>query len=201
MANKKSNKNKTEVNGEVTVNIKKKKKWPWVVGGIVLLIIIISVAGSSSQPQKVGETKKENSQNSESQAEEKPSAKTYKVGDNVKLKDNILTVYSVGNYQSENEFMQPQAGKKFIVVDIGLQNDGKEAIDYNVYDFKLQDNQDYSYQQAFATKDPSYGSGALQPAQKTRGFIVFEIPTANTPAQLIYTPSFWSTEQIIVSLQ
>lgn len=180
------------------VAAKKKKKWPWIVGGIVLLFIIIGATGSGNQSQKVGDDK---TQNGNTTVDTKtPSTKTYKVGDQVKLGDNVVTVYSVVDYKSSNEFMKPQSGKKYVVADIGIQNGGKEAINYNTFDFKLQDNKDYSYDSSFSDKSPSFSSGALQPGQKTRGFITYEVDTANTASKVIFTPSFWSDEQIIFEI-
>jgi len=43
-------------------------------------------------------------------------------------------------------------------------------------------------------------TGAVQPGEKVRGFITYEIPVENTPAKFIFTPGFLSTSQIIIKL-
>ncbi len=170
-----------------------------ILGVIVLVVIAIAVIGgsSSNEPQKVGKTNTQNTNTNQ-----KTETKTYKISEQIKLKDNILTVYSVADYKSKNEFTQPEKGKKFVIIDIGIENGGTEPIDYNPYNFKLQDNKDYSYEYSWmGDKEPRFSSGTLQSGEKTRGFITFEITSDNTPSKLTFTPSFWSTEQIIVSLQ
>lgn len=170
----------------------------------VLALVIIGIAigatgqNASVEPTKVGEVESEKADTTKDIKEE---TKAYTIGESIKLGNNVITVHSVAGYTSGNEFLAPSSGKKFITADISQENAGDEATDYNTYDFKLQDNQDYAYDQAISDKEPSFGSGSLQTGQKTRGFITFEIPTANTPSKLIFTPSFWNNEQIIVSLQ
>ncbi len=129
-----------------------------------------------------------------------PKTQTFKMGDKVDLNGKTVTVNSVAPYTSNNQFMQPKNGNKFVTVDISLTNTSKDAFDYNVLDFRLQDNQSYSYTNAATDHEPYLTTGALQPGQTTRGFIDYEIPANNTPSQVVFTPGFLSTSQIIITL-
>lgn len=111
-----------------------------------------------------------------------------------------MAVNAVSPYTSSNQFIVPKSGNKYVTVDITLQNNAKDPYTYNALEFKLHDNQDYGYTMAMSDKDPALNTGALQPGEKIRGFITFEIPTNNSPAKLVYTPGFWNLSQIIVDL-
>lgn len=171
----------------------------------VVLVVIFLLAGTleenqPTEPEKIGEAKKEQSTETTSKKAEKPSSKTYKIGDEVKLEGKVLTVHSVSPYTSKNQFMVPENGNKFVVVDITMRNGSDEAFNFNSSEFKLQDNKDYTYDDAVTDKEPSIGFEVIQPGQKFRGFLAYEIPKSNTPTKLIFTPGFLSLSQIIIEL-
>ena len=168
---------------------------------IVIIIIFAAITGvDTDDPEKVGEAEKEQTTETQSKEAEKPSSRTYKIGDEVKLEGKVLTVHSVSPYTSKNQFIAPESGNKFVVVDITMRNDSGEAFDFNFSEFKLQDNKDYTYDDAFTDKEPSIGFEVIQPGQKFRGFLDYEIPKSNTPTKLIFTPGFLSLSQIIFEL-
>lgn len=117
------------------------------------------------------------------------------------INGNKVTVYSVTPYTSPSGFMNPKEGNKYLAVDIEVENTSNKPINYSVLDYKLQDNQNYSYEWQSIGAEPNFSSGTLQPTQKTRGLVTFEIPINNIPTQLTFTPSWWSNNQIIFKLQ
>lgn len=69
---------------------------------------------------------------SEQTAEEKSD---FAVGDVISYDEKEITVVSVErNYDSNNEFYQPEAGKEFIKVSIKIENKSDEKLSYNSYD-------------------------------------------------------------------
>lgn len=112
-----------------------------------------------------------------------------------------MLVRSAKSCNSNNPFIQPDNGKKFISVDVTIENIGSKQQDYNLLFFKLQDDQDFTYTPSiFPCQEPQISSGYLGISQKTRGYITFEIPTESKPQQLIYTISIWGSGQIIINL-
>lgn len=172
-----------------------KRWWFWV---LAIIVILIAIASNGNNPKKIGTVDQQTQPKQE--AEEK--TQTFKLGDKVQLGDYVLVVNEAKSCSSSNQFMQPKSGNKFIAVDITQENQGVDPRNYNVWDYKLQDSQDFTYQTAMAScREPAFSSGTLQKGQKTRGFITFEIPKENTATKLIFTPSWLSTEQIIINLQ
>lgn len=168
----------------------------------LLVLFILGVIGTSANngTKKVGTTQTTSNEATQPTTEQAPPTKTYKVGDLVDLNGKTMAVNAVAPYTSGNQFLAPKSGNKFVTVDITLQNNAKDPYTYNALEFKLHDNQDYGYDEAVSDKTPALSTGTIQPGEKTRGFITFEIPTDNTPAKLVYTPGFWNLSQIIVDL-
>jgi hypothetical protein len=171
-----------------------KKWWVWIICIIVLFIIVGSFG--KSEPKKIS-TGEQNTQKTE--VDTTPLKKSFVVGDKVQLGDYVLTVNDISPCPSSNQFDVPKPGYKFVAADITQENSGAEAKSYNVLDFKLQDDKDFTYTLGFSMcKQPSFGSGTLQQNQKTRGYITFEIPKDNNPTSIIFTPSWLSSDQIII---
>ncbi len=176
------------------------KRWlVWVIG-VVVIFAIIGNSGDK-KPEKVGTTEQVGAQPAK-QATPAPTPQEYKVGDKVKLGDYVLTVNEVKVCTPSNQYSLPKAGNKFVSVDLTQENTGTDPRDYNLWYFKLQDDKDFSYQTGFSScREPSFGSGVLQAGQKTRGYITFEVPKENNPTQVMFTPSWWSTGQIVIKVQ
>ncbi len=170
--------------------------------GLLALFVIGSIgAAGGSSGKKVGTTTQTaGTEATQPSTPEAPPTKTYKMGDLVDLNGKTMAVNAVSPYTSGNQFLAPKSGNKFVTVDITLQNNAKDPYTYNALEFKLHDNQDYGYDEAVSDKTPALSTGTIQPGEKTRGFITFEIPTDNTPAKLVYTPGFWNLSQIIIDL-
>jgi len=175
-----------------------KKIFKWGFIGFIILIVISAIAGSdSSSPKKIGVSDTA----TKTKANVQDKTKIFKIGDKVNLNGKTIIVNGVKAYTSQNQFLAPKSGNKFVAVDVTLRNDSEEAYNYNVLEFSLQDNQDYSYSNATTDIKPCLTVGAIQPGQTTRGFIAFEIPSENESVKLVYTPSFWGTAQVIIELR
>lgn len=107
-----------------------------------------------------------------------PKSVTGTVGNAMQLTGGTVTVVSVDlNFVSTNEFAQPKAGNRFVVVEVLYENTGSDKITYNPFDWKMSDSSGFSYDQSFVGgREPSLHSGDLQPGEKARGFITFEVP-------------------------
>jgi len=161
---------------------------------VVIIIIGIASGGSKNQPAKVNEAVKTESQPTASQPSE------FKVGDIIKLGDREFTVNNVKKAKSLGQFQTAKTGKEYVVVNVTIKNLGKDEVSYNPFDFKLQDSNGAQESQTFATLDDSLNSGTLASGGKVTGSIPFEAPEGDSGLKLIFQPSFWSKDRVIVVL-
>lgn len=190
-----------------------KKWWFW-----VLVVILIGAYGSSKNNPKSTSTSAPAATEKAAAATEKPAAtekaaataaptkapeKTeFAIGEAVQLKDNKLTVLGVEKSKG-GQFDKPKDGKEFVIVNVQIENAGKDKISYNPFDFKMANSQGQITDGAFTTVNTKTAleSGELAPGGKVTGTIAFEQPTGDAKLQLQYSPSFWSNKTIKVNLQ
>lgn len=178
-----------------------KKKWymRWWVWALAILgvFIILATLGGSSAPEKVGST------NGTNATEET----VFKVGDQVRAGDTILTVTGVKrDWRSTNQFDKPNSpDNAYVLVTVEIQNAGEDTLDLSsMFDFKLEDG-------SGAIRNQSIGGvgiknlssvGALAPGGKASGDILFEASrTALDRLVLHYEPTFSFGDAIAVELQ
>jgi len=94
-----------------------------------------------------------------------------------------------GVYVSDNQFIQPAAGNKYVQIYVTVTNvNDPGAMIGNQFYFTLFDSNHVGHQPTTA----SFGEGGLQsidnsnPGQKTAGTLIFEIPQGASPVSLIY---------------
>lgn len=159
---------------------------------VVLIVIGMASGGSKSTPTKVSENSTNNTQ------AEQP--KEYKTGDVVKLGERQFTVNSVKRQKSIG-YSTAKTGKEYAIVNVTIQNQGKDEVSFNTFDFKIQDvngAQTSADASSYSLED-SLNSGTLAPNGKITGSLAFEIPEG-TNAKLIFQPSFWSNDRVVVAL-
>ena len=99
-----------------------------------------------------------------------------------------VTVVTVDlNAKPSNDFITPKAGNRFVAVQVLYENTGTDPYDYNPFDWKLTDSAGFSYDSAFTDIGPQLNSGTIQPGERARGFISYEVPTSATGLQLRLT--------------
>ena len=177
-----------------------KKAWFWIV-----IVIIIAIGGQSKQAEKVGENKNSESngssqiQNKESKKEEKTE---FKVGDIIAFDGKELTVEKVErNWKSEKTYIKPKDGKEYVKVSVKIENKSETEMNYNVFEFKVEDFNGAAERFDFQTYSlpDSLGYGNLVKGGKKSGSMIFEVP-AGSSLKLHYQPSFWSNKKVIVNL-
>lgn len=158
--------------------------------------VLLTSCGENVAPEKVGEAGKPASVQSPAEA-----PKSYKVGDKVKLYEQILTVLNAGEYVSKNAYLKPKDGMKYYAVEVEVENVGQKPNAYNPMYFKLVDANSYSYNMSYmGGKEPALQSGDLQPTKKTRGFITFEVPLDAAGLELVFAPNLLDSSEARIKL-
>jgi hypothetical protein len=91
------------------------------------------------------------------------------------------------NAKSGNDFITPKAGNRFVTVQVIYENTGTDPYNYNPFDWKLTDSAGFSYDSTFGGVGPELHSGTIQPSEKARGYITYEVPTSAPGLQLRLT--------------
>jgi hypothetical protein len=165
----------------------------------LIILVVVAVASNSNTPkgQKVGQLTPSVLNEDDKQAD---SIKNFKIGDIVVLNNNQILVKSLESCIPK--FGKPEEGKKIVVIDITQENTGTEPVAYSGLSYKLQDNEDFTYDINFSPcKDPSFSGGTLQPKEKVRGYLHYQMPSENVPTKLIYTGNVWTNDQVIIELK
>lgn len=169
-----------------------KRWWFWI---LVVLVLMIIGASSGSTPQKVGEN-----------GATANTSQTFKIGDQVKIKNTVLTVTKVNkNWKSSNQFDTPSnPGDVYVVVTISLENQGSDTIDLSgFWDFKLQDADGVIHDQGIGGIGLNkLSSGSLAAGGKTSGDIIFSVSkSATSNLTLQYQPLFSLSQTVAIELQ
>jgi hypothetical protein len=81
---------------------------------------------------------------------------------------------------SDNQFVKPKEGNRFIAIQILLDNtDGNGNVTANPLFFKLKDTEGNEYNvELMGTKDPALGSSEVEVGDIVKGWITFQIPNS-----------------------
>jgi len=186
----------------------KKKNWfarHKILTGIIVVIVLIAI-GSSTSSNTTNKNSSDNQTQVKSSGKNTPAATeksaqkdiTPKVGDVTKLGDREFVVNSVRRSGAFN-YNTPKVGKEYVIINVTIRNLGKDEISYNPYDFKIQDANGAQESETFAALDDSLNSGTLAPGGKVTGSMPFQVPVGDK-ALLIFQPSFWSSQRVVVDL-
>lgn len=177
----------------------KRHKILTVIGALVLLGIVGGAAGGGSKSSTTSSTQTSSSSSSTTQIEKTE----FKVGETATSDDKSITVTNVErNYQTGNQFAQPESSKEFVLVTVEISNNGKSSMDYNTYEFKMQDSNGVQQSESFsALSEGKLNSGSLAPGGKVSGKLAYEVPSGDAGLKLLYQSfSLFSNKAITFSL-
>lgn len=131
-----------------------------------------------------------------------PAAKDiFAIGEVIKIDDTEMTVHSAKKWTSPNGYSRPTKGSVHLLVNLTLQNKGSEKVSYNTFDYKVEDADGVQTAATFAIGVPKeMKSGSLAPQGKLTSNLLFEVPTNMKSLKLVMEPSFWSNQQVKVTL-
>jgi hypothetical protein len=176
------------------------RRHPIITTLLVLIVLgtFVSVSGgSNSSNVSTGAPDSTTQANSGTQGGEQKDA-TPKVGDIAKLGEREFIVNSVRRSGAFG-YNTPTAGKEYVIVNVTIRNLGADEITYNPFDFKVQDANGAQESYTITSIDDQLKSGTLAGGGKVTGSIPFEVATGDN-ATLIFQPSFWSSQRVVVDL-
>jgi hypothetical protein len=170
----------------------------------IICIVLINLCGCCCCGGKSSETTTTGpSSNSGSSADNKQNSdKIYKIGECGSINGTMVTV-TKGYRTYGGGFAQAKPGNEFIVVHVKINNKSTDKINYNPFDFKMQNSKGQITDRAIFTpdRDTKLDSGELVSGGEVEGSISFEEPINDKGLILIYTPSVWSDNSLKFSIK
>ena len=128
---------------------------------------------------------------------------TYNIGDVIQIGSLILTVNGVTNPPGD-QFNQPSTGKKFVVVDLTIENKGTTSISVSsLLQMSLKDSTGQKYDVDLMASVASGGStpdGEIVVGDKLRGQVGFQVPTDATGLMFVFDADIFAAGKIFVNL-
>lgn len=174
-----------------------KKWWVWV----LIVIVLIGIGGAAGGDKNNTAT---NTSTSSPQAEKAEDKTEFKINEVATFDDKSITVTEVQrNYDTGNQFAQPESGKEFVIVTVNITNNSDSTLDYNTYEFKMQDSNGVQQSEALmALSDGKLNSGSLAKGGKVTGKLAYEVPKDDTGLKLLYQSfGFFDNKTITFNLQ
>ena len=186
------------------------KKGGKIVLGIMALGIIGAIFGSKGgdskkeTASKVGEVSSDVTMGDSIESDDLSAPKSdateaasiqaeYKVGDILESKDMKIVYVASGEYVSDNEFMQPKEGNKYIFFKFYCENISDSDKNISYFDFNCYAD---GYSAEAFYNDENALSATLSPGRTTMGCAYFEVPENSEDIQLEYETNFWTEEKI-----
>jgi hypothetical protein len=91
-----------------------------------------------------------------------------------------VNITKITPYASDNQYMQPDAGYRYVKVDFSIRNNGATGFDYSPVRVALRDPAGYSYSldKVSFTVPGSFRQQVIPPGQQAAGVLVFPVPTS-----------------------
>lgn len=176
---------------------------------LAMLVLVSLACGSSVSPTLVA-TSEPPSVESGSQPQEQPTQvptpvtqQIYNVGDVVALGDQVLVVLGWENVQP-NDFSKPDAGKKFVAVELLIVNNSQSAMSVSsLLQMSMKDDTAQKYDADFMAStaiDVASVDGELSPGEKVRGKVGFQIAENAQGLQFVFDASVFGTGKVFINL-
>lgn len=168
-----------------------KRWWMIVIYVLVGLCILGSIGGNDNSSSNKTAT------NADNEVKD-----IYSVGEEVTMNDHTLILNSVEVSQGD-EYDRPKDGMEYVIVNVTIKNSGNDTINYNVFDFKMENSQGNITQECFSTvdTDTALNSGELSSGGSVTGTIVFEQPIDDENLVLIYQSNIFSDKTIKIKAE
>ena len=144
-------------------------------------------------------TERENETPAESEEKKAQTKDKYYVGDTWQNKYVNVSFDDCGEYESDNQFIQPADDNKYIYAKFTFENIGKSDTTVGYWDFDCYAD-GYACDGTYGADDAAF-SQTLSSGRKITGSVYFEVPKNATEIEFEYSPSFWTSEKIVFVYQ
>ena len=172
---------------------------------LLTIVLVLSLAACGEDKPKKAEAEAPGSETAQTaeagttqtaEAESWPEAAEdvkYRVGDALQTHGLKIVYTGSGEHLSDNQFIQPDEGNKFIFISLYFENSFDSDKSVTAFDFHCYAD-GYDVEQHYAGDDQL--SATLSPGRKTMGNLYFEVPAEAKEIEIEYEPGLFSNERI-----
>ena len=128
---------------------------------------------------------------------------TFAIGDIIQIGDLTIVVNEVTS-PGGDRFNQPDAGKKFVAVDVTLENIGSESENISsLLQMYMKDSTGQVYDEDFAATLAAGNSpsGEIVPGEQIRGQVGFQVPEDAQDLVFVFDPDIFGEGKLFVALE
>lgn len=141
---------------------------------IVILVVLFSIFGSE---------------------EEEEMQTDFSVGETFKGEEINISYIECGDYETDNEFMQPAKGNKYIYAEFEFENPSDTDTGVGFWDFSCYAD-GYSCEAYYFEEDDLTAYDNLSPGNKIKGKVYFEVPKDSEKIILEYELDYWNETKL-----
>lgn len=127
-----------------------------------------------------------------------PSDEAHGVGDVVESSKLIITYLSCEEYESDNMFVLPANGYRFVSCEFEFENLDASDEFVSSYDFDCYAD-GINCNQTFIRDDDL--SATLSSGRKAKGTVTFEVPVDATVIEVEYLSNYWTSNRVVFTVQ
>lgn len=121
---------------------------------------------------------------------------TFNVGDLFESEKLNISYLDSGDYSSDNMFIEPASGNKFIFIDLSIQNTGDTDLSVGSTSFTCYADDTKCSQSVVTADDQMDIIATVSPKKYLKGKIYFEVPKDSQNIEVEFETSFWTQEKI-----
>jgi hypothetical protein len=129
-----------------------------------------------------------------------PEPQPLYLGDIVEQYGYLLSAVTVEDPTTPGMFYEPESGKKLVAVEIVVGNVSGETLSVNPLNATLLDSEGFTYEPELAGREGQIVTIDLNPGEKARGWIAFEVPEEATIASIKYAVETFGSKVLQTSL-
>ncbi|MBN2554312.1 MAG: DUF4352 domain-containing protein [Anaerolineales bacterium] len=180
----------------------KRVKWQRLWSAIGTILLATLACGRNDTPLLVDARADELSEPAEAE-ETVNSMVMYQIGDVISCGDMVITVLG-WDLPSGTDFIQPEDGYHFIVVDVIVVNQGNHPRTLSsVMQMKIKDSTGQLYSEDLAASIVAAGSspgGEISPGERLRGQVAYQIRNDAEGLQFVFDADPWGSGKVFIEL-
>jgi len=171
---------------------------------VILLVLLGLVGGGDTDKTPAASTGSATSIDSSSNAEAASSTAApapaeeqteFRVGDVLDTGDLSITYVASREYHSDNPYIQPAEGNKYIAIELYCENNSGTDSAISIISFECYAD-GYACDQSYVTEENGL-SATLSPGRTTSGSLVFEVPADAAEIEIEYKYNLFSEKKAI----